>query len=245
MQRFERFLKAGVLLLLLLACTIVSAETNTVNTIDVTGTQTIKVEPDQAEISLAVITMGTNIEEIQRENALKMTSIISALKSEFGLSDKEISTSSYSISEEKYLSDDVRAMYQKGAQIYRVSNRIDVISGDTSNAGSIIDLAVKNGANSVNSLQFSLTDTSRRQYKEKILQMAVEKATDEANIVVQALGMTLGKPAHIQIGQSDIIPYRNYAYAESMMAYDAAAPTPIQAEEVEISASVSISFTIS
>jgi len=251
MHRMNNVLKKGVFLVLLLVCTcaIGSAETDTVSTIDVTGTGTIQVAADQAEISLAVITTGTNIGEIQRENTEKMTRIITALKSEVSLSDKEISTSYYSVYEDQYPSDATREIYGKTAQIYRVSNTISVITGNVENAGAIIDVAIANGANSVNSLQFSLTADTHQQYREEALQIAVEKATADAKVVADALGMKLGKATYVQIGGSYITPYMIHAEkamgdAGSMSYGEAAAPTPIQAEEVEVSATVSISFAI-
>ncbi|MDR2854959.1 MAG: SIMPL domain-containing protein [Methanomicrobiales archaeon] len=250
MQKMICTLKKGVVLVLLLlyACTIGTAETNTVSTIDVTGTGTIQVEADQAEISLAVITRGTNIEEIQRENAEKMARIITALKSDIGLFDKEISTSYYSVYEEQNPSDRTKET-SEAAQNYRVSNTISVTTGNVEKAGAIIDVAVANGANSVDSLQFSLTADTRRQYREEALQIAVEKATADAKIVSNALGMKLGKPTNVQIGGGYIAPYMmNRNEFASMTTYDIAVEdggsTPIQTKGVEVSASVSISYSI-
>jgi uncharacterized protein YggE len=243
-------LKIGMLLLLFLACTTIgSAETDTVSTIDVTGTGTIQVAPDQAEISLAVITTGTNIGEIQRENTEKMTRIIAALKSEVSLLDKEISTSYYSVYEDQNPSDGTEAIYGKDARIYRVSNTISVITGNVGNAGAIIDVAIANGANSVDSLQFSLTADRRQQYRKEALQIAVEKATADAKVVADALGMKLGKATYVQIGGSYITPYMANRNVFSLTGtYDTAIEnemqTPIQVERVEVSASVSISYTI-
>ena len=248
MHIFEKIVKMGVILSLLLACTIistVSAETIEPATIDVTGTGTLQVAPDQAEISLAVMTRGENIGEIQRENAEKMANIISALKSEVGLSDKEISTSYYSIYED-WSRNDIAKTTGEDALVYRVSNTISIITKDVGSAGTIIDIAVANGANAVDSLQFSLTADTRRQYQEEVLQIAVEKATTEAKVVAEALGMKLGKPTYVQIGGSSITPYMANKDMTVMYGYGSAAPTaaptPIQAEEVEVSASVSISY---
>ena len=241
-------LKTGALIALFLACmcTIGSAEGSDVSTIDVTGTGTIQVAADQAEISLAVITVGANIGEIQLENAEKMNRIIAALKSELGLSEKEISTSYYSVYEDRDPSGATRATYGESAQIYRVSNTISVITGDVESAGTIIDVAIANGANTVDSLRFSLTAETRQQYREDALQIAVEKATADAKIIADALGMKLGKASHVQIGSSYITPYMANRFAS--VAYEASvledAATPIQAEQVEVSASVSISYTM-
>jgi len=246
MHTLQRVLKIGVLLSLLLACTIVSADTSDVSTIDVSGTGTIKVAADQAEISLAVITRGTDIGAIQRENAEKMTGIISALKSNAGLSDKEISTSHFSVSEEWNPSDALKTAFGGEAQIYRVSNTISIITGKVDNAGTIIDVAIANGANSVNSLQFSLTAATNRKYREEALQIAVKKATSDATVVSKALGKKIGDASYAQIGTSFVTPFVNRAYSGMVATEDAAmvTSTPIQAGEVEVSATVSITYTM-
>ena len=251
MSTFDRVLKTGVLLSLLLACTMLcaeAAETN-MNIIDVSGTGTVKVAADQVEISLAVNTKGPDISEIQRENAEKMTNIISALKSDAGLLDKEITTSYYSVSEEWNPSDALKATYGEKAQIYRVSNTISIVTGKVADTGHIVDVGIANGANSIDSLQFSLTADTNRKYREQALQIAVEKAHADAKVVAQALGMTLGEASYAQVGSSYVTPYQAnkvYSMGRGDVSVDEAggSPTPIEAGEVEVSASVSISYKI-
>jgi len=246
MHMLQRVLKIGVLLSLLLAG-VVSADTSDVSVIDVSGTGTIKVAADQAEISLAVITKGADIGAIQRENADKMTRIISALKLNAGLSDKEISTSHYSLSEEWNPSNALRAEFGEKAQIYRISNTISIITSKVDNTGTIIDVAIASGANSVDSLQFSLTPATNRKYREQALQIAVEKATADATVVAKALGKKVGSPSYIQVGSSYVTPFQMSRYNAVMpAAADMAegAATPIQAGEVEVSATVSITYTM-
>jgi uncharacterized protein YggE len=248
MHTLQRILKIGVLLSLLLTG-IVSADTSDVNEIDVSGTGIIKVAADQAEISLAVITKGADVGAIQTENAEKMTRIISALKLNAGLSDKEISTSYYSISEEWNPSAALRVEASEGAQIYRVSNTISIITSKVDSTGTIIDVAIANGANSVDSLQFSLTETTNRKYREQALQIAVEKATADATVITKALGKRVGSPSYVQVGNNQVTPFRENRMYNAMMAEDSAmeyggGSTPIQAGEVQVSASVAITFTM-
>jgi len=247
MHTLQRVLQIGVLLSLLFACTIVSAETTGVNVIDVSGTGTVKVAADQAEISLAVITKGADIGAIQRENADKMTRIISALKLDAGLTDKEISTSHFSVSEEWNPSDALKIEAGPGKQIYRVSNTISIITSKVESSGTIIDIAIANGANSVDSLHFSLKADTNRKYREQALQIAVEKATADATIVAKALGKKIGSASYVQIGTSFVQPFTNRSFnAMPMIEADMAGgvSTPIQVGEVEVSATVSITYTM-
>jgi uncharacterized protein YggE len=238
-------LTAGLILLILLVCSTVSATTTDKDTIDVSGTGTIKIPADQVEISLAVVTKGSDVGQLQIENAEKMNDIISGLKSDLKISNDEISTSHYSVSEEWNPSTALKATYGEDVQIYRVSNTITVVTRNVDKAGDIIDVAITNGANSVDSLQFSLTADTRKQYRQEALQIAVEKTKEDANAVVKALGRTLGQAAYIQIGNSYVAPWNQiYASKDSAAeAYDQAS-TPIQAGLVEVSASVSITYVM-
>jgi len=246
MHTLARVLQIGVLLSLLCTCSFVSADTSDVSTIDVSGTGTVKVAADQVEISLAVITKGPDIGVIQRENADKMTRIISALKLDAGLLDREISTSQYSISEEWSPSDALKETFGKDVQIYRVSNTISIITSKVDSTGTIIDVAIANGANSVDFLQFSLTAPTNRKYREEALRIAVEKATADASVVAKALGKKVGSPSYVQIGNSFVTPLRVNRAVNAQMSFaeDMAGgtTTPIQAGEVEVSASVSITY---
>jgi uncharacterized protein YggE len=243
MHTLQRVLKIGVLLSLLLTG-IVHADTSDMSEIDVSGTGRIKVAADQAEISLAVITKGADIGALQTENAEKMTRIISALKLNAGLSDKEISTSYYSISEEWNPSAALKVEAGEGAQIYRVSNTISIITSKVDSTGTIIDAAIANGANSVDSLQFSLTEATDRKYREQALQMAVEKATADATVITKALGKRVGSASYVQVGSNQIMPIRVNRASMALADADMRGPTatPIQAGEVEVSASVAITY---
>ena len=239
-------LKAGFILLLLLACSMVSATTTDKDTIDVSGTGTIKVPADQVEVSLAVVTKGADVNQIQKENAKKMNNIISGLKSALRLSDDEISTSYYSVSEEWNPSTALKTTYGEDVQIYRVSNTITVVTSNVDKVGDIIDVAIANGANSVDSLQFSLTADTRKQHHQEALQIAVEKTKEDANAIVKALGRTLGQAAYVQIGDNYVTSYRTQMYGlkETSASADAQAFTPIQAGQVEVSASVSVTYVM-
>jgi uncharacterized protein YggE len=131
--------------------------------IHVTGSGTIKASPDRVQIELTVVTKNPDVKAAQKENARKMDAVMSALRdpSKGNLTGREIGTTSYSISEVYYPDDALKAKYGDNVTIYQVSNTISIETEKIDRVGDIIDLAVAAGANSVSSLQFTLT--SKRQ----------------------------------------------------------------------------------
>jgi len=67
-----------------------------VNTINVGGTGTISMSPDEAIVYLGVQTQSKDAVTAQQENARKMEKIIKALK-DLGISEDDMETSGYSI----------------------------------------------------------------------------------------------------------------------------------------------------
>jgi uncharacterized protein YggE len=125
----------------------------------VTGSGTIKATPDRVQIELTVVTKNPDVKAAQKENARKMETVMSVLRdpSKGNPNHKEIGTTSYSISEVYYPDDALKAKYGDNVTIYEVSNTISIETEKIDQVGDIIDLAVAAGANSVSSLQFTLS----------------------------------------------------------------------------------------
>jgi len=90
------------------------------DTISVSGTGIVKTTPDICKISLSVKTTGTDVQDLQKENALSMTAILAALGSmdACSLSEKEIQTGGFTISEVYYPDDTLVSKYGKDVTIY-------------------------------------------------------------------------------------------------------------------------------
>ena len=64
--------------------------------LSVEGTGQAKLAPDQASLSLSVVTMGSSAQEVQAENARKMQAVTEAVKA-LGVEDRFVRTSSISL----------------------------------------------------------------------------------------------------------------------------------------------------
>ncbi|NLV26502.1 MAG: SIMPL domain-containing protein [Methanomicrobiales archaeon] len=215
--------------------------------IHVTGSGTIKASPDRVEIELTVVTKDPDVKAAQKENARKMDAVMSALRdtSKGNLAGNEIGTTSYSISEVYYPDDALKEKYGKDVTIYQVSNTISIETEKIDRVGDIIDIAVSHGANSVNSLKFTLSQEKTAELRKEALDIAVRKARNDADSVITAMGKTLGDVHEVTVDEGYQPPvYFNQDYGVSSL--KAAAPaTPIEPGAVEVTARVSVGYQIS
>lgn len=204
------------------------------STVEVYGSANIEVEPDVAYINIGVDTENDNPSLAQKENKEKMDKIISSLK-KMGLTDEELTTINYSIRKNyRYLNNDEREEY------YMVSNSLKITVNNIDEVGNVIDAASNNGANNINSIQFSVTDDTV--YYNQALNEAMLSAKEKATSIMNTFGETPSKPksvVEISNNYGVVRDYGNMMKAE--MAYDSVS-TPIQAGDITISARVKVIY---
>ncbi|MDH7578697.1 MAG: SIMPL domain-containing protein [Bacillota bacterium] len=203
----------------------------------VSGTGQVNVKPDQAKLSLGVLTMAPNAKEAQQENAELASKIIAAL-GKAGVPKEKIETREYSIWPE-YRYPKPEENKPPTIVAYRVSNTLLVTLDDTGKVGAAIDAAVQAGANKVESIQFLKKDLGPAQ--REALQKACQEARLKAEAIAQALGVKLGGILSVQ--ESSGV---NYPPPVQLKAAEAgeAAQTPIVAGELQVNASVTVNFRI-
>lgn len=205
------------------------------NRLTVTGEGSVSAVPDQAMITLGVITENMNLGIAQKENTAKTSAVINALMS-LGISQQDIQTSSYRI-EPQY-------NYENGQQIfrgYRVEHQLQVTVKDISKTGQVIDQAVISGANSVSSIQFTVSNPDA--FYNQALTAAIQNGQQKAIAMARALQITL-QPVPIVVQElSQPLPPRPIPFQAATLAQDAS--TPIQTGENKITATVKIEYTFS
>lgn len=232
----------AVVMLIAMAAFIGSASAADEKLIQVSGTGKVTTDPDLVEVSIAVQTENPDALAAQQENANKMNECISALKAS-GFTDDELKTTGYSMYSYMTGSD---SPFGKDKKVYRVTNTLVVETDMTDMAGKIVDTAIANGANNVNYISFKLSDEKSQMLRSEALTKAVAQARSDADSVALALGVSIAGVQSVNVGAS----YSPYTYAESSyksISVDSAAgmvPTPIQADTVDVTASVSISYLI-
>jgi len=205
-------------------------------TLNVNGSGEVNITPDVANISFAVETNAKTAASAVKENAGKTNNVLEALKSQIGKDDK-LSTTGYNLSPMYEYNDQTKKSEFAG---YRATNSVLVKTHDLKNIGALIDSAAEAGSNSIQGLTFD--STKRNEYMREALVLAVEDAKATAETVANAAGLKI--TTIYQISPSYNYPGPVYSdFAESKIAA-APPPTPIEAGEISINASVNMVFGI-
>ncbi len=235
-------LLALLLVFSLIALPVSAQSTSGERLIQTRGTGEVTTAPDRVELSFAVVTEHQDVRRAQTENSVRMNGVMDALKRS-GLTSDDLKTTGSSIRQVTRDSDQ-RLQLDRQTTIYRVTNTLLVTMDDTTRAGEIIDRAIDNGANSVNYISFTLSDELQKSLRAEALELAVAESRTDADIVAAALGLSVRdvKEVSIDAGYSPM--------TRSM--YDMAMPaagmekleTPIEAGDITVTATVSISYII-
>ena len=206
-------------------------------TIRVTGESTIHAKPDQAELDLGVVSQGATGQAAASQNAQKLDAVLAQLRKTMG-SGAEIKTLSYSLSPNyRY----PKEGGQPSISGYTASNVIEIKTGDLPQVGKLIDVATQSGANTVQSLSFTLKD--EQPVLSQALRAAAVKARAKADALAAALGVKIVRVLHVDEGGQPVQPV--YTHTMTMRANDASAPpTPIEAGTVDVQASVTLTVEI-
>jgi len=230
------FLALLLVVVLIAACSSQPYPEN-VSTINAVGTGQITAQPDTAEVRLSVITEGKN-KSVQETNAAKTQKVIDALLA-LGLTKEEMKTRNVNF-QPIYKWDNNRGNQIVG---YRAENSIAIKTKKIEIAGQIGDTAIKNGAETIGGLKFSLSDEG----KEKLLEQAIEKAITDAKQQAEAAARSAGvkivniKQINIQKGTSNPPVLED---AIRMKSIAAAPETPVIPGDTEYSVTVQVLFEI-
>ena len=210
-----------------------ASEKTNVSILSVDGSGAGQTVPDQARISIGVTSHSTDAKQAQQENADRASAIQNALTS-FGIPEKCIQTRNYSF-HPTYNND---RNHDNEINGYTVDNTVIVIVNDLSLTGQVIDLALQNGANKINSLSFSAQNTEK--VRKEALLNAVRDARNKADIIAGGLGKQIVGIQNVSESTSSL-QERNF---DTMMLAKSANVTPISPGSLELSANVHIDFIL-
>ncbi|MBO4400484.1 MAG: SIMPL domain-containing protein [Selenomonadaceae bacterium] len=206
-------------------------------TISVSGEGVVEAAPDRATISLGIVNRDKNASKVQSDNARIAADIIQAISS-LGVERRNIRTGNYSF-HQVYRTDGSRRI-QDG---YEANNTVTVIVEDLSLVGKIIDAALANGANNVDSLNFGIRNKTN--LINDAIRLAVRDARAKAEVVASELGKKIVGVRSISVNSGSISAPR----MNKMMMRDAVAAesyeTPIESGTLSCNASVHVEFEMS
>lgn len=205
-------------------------------TVSLSGKGTVSVKPDRATVSVGAWHQAeTAIEAQSRVNEIieEATKEIRKVKAEGML----IQTSGLSLSPVYNYQRD------KEPKIigYRASIMLTVRIDDIDKTGAVIDAAMETGVNQMHGVSFSLKDDSGARRE------ALKKAVQDGRQKAEAIADALGRPIQdlIEVSEQGVsVPIINRGIESYRTMAADSAPTPIEAGEIEVSASVNISYSL-
>lgn len=210
-----------------------TTETPPQHSITVSANGKVTVVPDVARVNLGVTIAKPTVKAAREAGAKAMTDIIAAVKG-LGVADADIQTTNLSLNPQ----------YGNGSTPkivgYQISEQIQITVRDLDKAGDVVDAAAAKGATDVNGISFELADPVKAQNDARAA--AVSAARVSAQAMAGAGTVTLGDVLSITDATPISIPYYNGGMRAGAIA-DAA--TPIQPGTQDLSATVTVIFSIS
>ena len=232
MKRSTLVLAAIALLVLGLTSACGSHSRAVKRTISVSADATIKAKPDLANFSFGVSTNGSSSSQALAANTSIMRRVIAAIKKE-GVAARDIQTQSVNVNPTTDSNGNPNG--------YSASNSVSVDLHQVLKAGRLIARVTDAGANLESGPTFSLENTDLA-YR-KALNAALDKAHANAASMATHVGLSLGKPASIKEGAENIVPIYGAFDRTTMKAPSAA--VPVQRGRTEVSASVTVVYSVS
>lgn len=200
----------------------------------VTGSGSVTVPPDYAEIASGVTTQAKTAKEASDANAKAMAALNAALKAD-GIAADDIQTLRFAVSP-------VYGPPQQNAPPklvgFSVSNELGIKVRQIAKVGEILDSLIQAGATDSGSVQFLHSNMSHA--LDRARQAALADAQRKAALYAQSAGLKLG-------GVAWITEVPAYAPPSPMMAgraYAAAAPVPITAGTDTLSVQITAGFEV-
>jgi uncharacterized protein YggE len=239
-----------------------SIEPGAYRSFSVSAEGTVTALPDIAQFNLSIISEGSDLLKIQKENTEKANKAIEFLKQK-GIDSKDIKTQNYNISPKyTYYSCNDPVIYtpQLGGGAskpeiqttkpcpppkisgYTINQTINVKIRDFSKIGDILSGIVEYGANNVSSLSFSIDNPEKLQ--EQAREEAILKAKEKALSIAKASGFKLGNLLSIDEGLN-YYPAKSYSLGMGGAEMNLSAPAPtIEPGSQEIKINVTLRYEI-
>jgi uncharacterized protein YggE len=202
-------------------------------TIVVSGTGRVSVQPDVADLRLGVSVARPSVEAARADAGRTMDAILAAVDGA-GVPRSDVRTAMLSV-QPRYDYRDGRAPALTG---YEIANVVDVTVRDLGALGSVVDSTLGAGATSMDGLTFRVADPASAEREARIRAMA--EARSRADVLADAASLTIEGVIDIIEG-TPVRPPIPFAKAERMaLAADVA--TPVEAGELEVAVTVTVTY---
>lgn len=244
-----RWTAAGLITGLLVAATIAGpalsprsslaagATSDNEHTITVTGSGTVVVSPDIADVRLGVVVTKPTVKAARETAAEAMTRVIAALK-KLGIADKDIQTTTVSLQPVYDYSTQTNPPKITG---YNLANGVAVTIHNLDETGDVIDDSLAAGATSLDGVTFRVDDPAKAQQQARTDAMNEAKAS--ADTLAKSAGVSITGVASISEASTPV-PYPvYYGVAAGAPAADSV-KTPVQPGTSDVTITVTVAYLI-
>lgn len=193
--------------------------------ISTVGSAEKEIPSDESRISLAVENTNANANTARKNNADKMNTIIDVLK-QAGLTDDNITTSNFQITPNY---DYENSNYDRIIS-YTALNKIELKTSANANISQFIDLAVNNGANRVENIDFVISKKTLDANSLELLKEAYRDAKQKAQILAIEGNFTIAGVKKIDTSSGG--GYSPPTYFYDNYAADSAEKTPSPSTQI-------------
>lgn len=191
------------------------------STINVTGVGQVSLAPEMAYVYIGVQSQAENVAQALNDNNTKAQAIAQALR-ELGIEEKDIQTSSFNI----YPQQQFGPTGEVTSTVYNVNNTVYVTVRNLDILGQMLDVTVRAGANSINGINFDVSQESKDKAVADARKLAVDSARAQAQALADAAGVTLGSLQTMSA----------YTTGQPVQIYEAKGGFAMDASQVPISA---------
>lgn len=212
--------------------------TDAPRTIVMTGQAEVKAAPDQAVVSGGAVTQARTASEAVAANSEIMSRVFDAVQ-KLGVPRKAIATYGFSL-DPQYPPRNDKDPQPHTIIGYEVSNAITVTLDDVTRAGAVLDALIDAGANQSAGVSFSIKNP--QPLLDQARAEAGKDALNRAQIYARSVGASLGAVRSVREGYGGQAEPTNAI--ESVVVTASRVPTPIEAGEQSVTASVTIEWAI-
>lgn len=212
-----------------------AAGTPPAGTLTVTGQSTLSVPPTEAQITVGTQIVASTATAAMRDDSRAMDAIVAALE-RAGVKKSDLQTENYNLYPNQNNPGQSQAPRITG---YTISDQIQVTTTDLNAVGTLIDTAVRAGANQVNGVNFTVANPGA--LIERANDSALAQARAQATDLAKAAGEHLGALVSLSVNQSSSPLPMAFMTASGSAAHSADILAP---ESLTISSSVTAVYRL-
>lgn len=211
----------------------------------VRGVAELEKPADELRISIGVVSEHADPTQALQQNTRQMRAVVEAIE-RAGLGEREYQTGRFQI-RPVYSQRPPRQQpdqeWRPQIVAYSVTNTVNVKTKQLRLAGEIIQAANKAGANTIDSIQFTLADS--RTHRAEAIAVATANARSDAEALAAAAGVRLVRVLEVRLDDAQPIRPPQPMMYERAMAMDMGGESPpISPGDVTVRASVNLVFQI-